>query len=99
MIAEVFDLALYGDKRSNFDQVIVPDPNDHTTISSSPGVSGITDGFGFLGLILGIGVVGLAILSTGSWKAGRSKAARNLSEMTGGLIGSKPQRDEDPNHS
>lgn len=99
MIAEVFDLALYGDKRSSFDQAIVPDPNDHATISSSAGASGITDGFGFLGLILGIGVVGLAILSAGSLKAGTRKAARNLSEMTGGLIGSKPQRDEDPNHS
>ena len=68
-------------------------------LSVASGASGITDGFGFLGLILGIGVVGLAILSAGSWKAGRSKAARNLSEMTGGLIGSKPQRDEDPHHS
>ncbi|MBE5802907.1 MAG: stage II sporulation protein P [Clostridiales bacterium] len=52
--------------------------------------------------IVGIAVAAFiifAIVSTGSIKDGMRKAGRNLSEMTGGLIGKKPKDGEDHNHS
>ncbi len=61
--------------------------------------SGLGSGVVFLLVLLGLGVVGIGILSAGSIKRGMHKAGRNLSEMTGGLIGKKPDDDEDPEHS
>lgn len=52
--------------------------------------------------IVGIGVAALivfALVSTGSFKGGMSKAGRNISEMTGGMIGKKPRDGEDHDHS
>lgn len=52
--------------------------------------------------IVGIGVVALivfALVSTGSFKGGVGKAGRNISEMTGGLLGKKPKDGEDHDHS
>lgn len=49
--------------------------------------------------VLAAGLVGYAILSAGSLRGGMRKAGRNLSEMTGGLIGKKPEDGEDPDHS
>lgn len=60
---------------------------------------GVGSGFGFLGILIGVGVVGIAVMSAGSWKRGMGKAARNISEMTGGLIGRKPQDKEEHDHS
>ena len=59
----------------------------------------IGSGLGFLGILLGLGVIGIAVLSAGSWKRGAGKAARNLHEMTGGLLGKKPKSGEDHEHS
>ena len=61
--------------------------------------SGTGAGFGFLGVLLLIAVLGFAILSTGSIKGGARKAARNISEMTGGLAGKRPDDDEKHEHS
>lgn len=52
--------------------------------------------------IVGIGVAALivfALASTGSFKGGMSKAGRNISEMTGGLLGKKPKDGEEHDHS
>lgn len=52
--------------------------------------------------IVGIGVAALivfALVSTGSFKGGMSKAGRNISEMTGGLLGKKPKDGEEHDHS
>lgn len=52
--------------------------------------------------IVGIAVAAVivfGIVSAGSMKGGMKKAGRNISEMTGGLVGRKPKDDEDPNHS
>lgn len=56
-------------------------------------------GFGFLMALLIIGILGFAILSAGSLKRGMHKAARGMHEMTGGLIGKKPEEGEDHQHS
>ncbi|MGN1369839.1 MAG: stage II sporulation protein P [Aristaeellaceae bacterium] len=61
--------------------------------------AGVGSGVWFLALLLIVGILGFAILSTGTFKGGANKAARNLSEMTGGLIGKKPSDHEDPEHS
>ena len=60
---------------------------------------GVFGGFGFLAVLLLIGILGFAILSTGSFKRGMHKAARGMHEMTGGLIGKKPEDGEDHQHS
>lgn len=52
--------------------------------------------------IVGIGVAALivfALVSTGSFKGGMSKAGRNVNEMTGGLLGKKPKDGEEHDHS
>lgn len=49
--------------------------------------------------VVGVLVVGLivyGVVSTGSLKGGLHKAERNVSEMTGGLIGKKPDDDHPP---
>lgn len=48
--------------------------------------------------IVGIGVAALivfALVATGSFKGGMNKVGRNISEMTGGLIGKKPKDGEE----
>lgn len=49
--------------------------------------------------VLAAGLIGYAILSAGSLRGGMRKAGRNLSEMTGGLLGKKPEPGEDHDHS
>ena len=52
--------------------------------------------------VAGLFVVGLivyGVLAAGSMQGGIRKAGRHLSEMTGGLIGKKPEEGEDPEHS
>ncbi len=61
--------------------------------------SGSGNGIGFMIMILLIGVGGIAFLSAGSIRAGKKKLLRNVSEMTGGLIGKPPEEDEDHQHS
>lgn len=46
-----------------------------------------------------IGIIVYGVLAAGSMKSGVRKAGRHLSEMTGGLIGKKPEEGEDPEHS
>lgn len=46
-----------------------------------------------------VGIIAYGILAAGSMKSGVRKAGRHLSEMTGGLIGKKPEDGEEPAHS
>lgn len=109
MMADVLNRALYGgivgsagritSDVGNAPQVTAgitmgqPDP-----ITESEG-NGLTSGATFLGILLVVGIVGFAVLSAGSWRRGMKKSARNISEMTGGLLGKKPKRDEEHDHS
>ena len=108
MMADVLNRALYGGVIGSTGHVLsdssqnpigeegivqgMPDA-DHT------GDQGIGSGAIFLGAILIVGIAGYAFLSAGSLKRGASKTARNLSEMTGGLIGKKPRTTENHEHS
>lgn len=52
--------------------------------------------------IVCIGVAALivfALVSAGSFRGGMNKAGRNISEMTGGLLGKKPRDGEEHDHS
>ena len=52
--------------------------------------------------IVGLFIVGFIVygmIAAGSVQGGLNKAGRHLSEMTGGLIGKKPEDGEDPEHS
>lgn len=109
MMADVINRALYGGVVGSAgtvksDTVHTPEQTagikmglPENEIEEAPNSLG--SGFSFLGVMLLIGLVGFAMLSSGSPRRGARKAARNLSEMTGGLIGKKPDKDERPEHS
>ena len=101
MMADVLDRALNGGVIGGISQQTadIGASLQGVSVTSNHGSSGVGSGFGFLSTLLGIGIVGLAVLSAGSWKAGSRKASRHLSEMTGGVIGSKPRNGEDHEHS
>ncbi len=111
MMADVLNRALYGGVvgsagRISSDVSSQPAETGGITMGEPDSLEnpdspqrGIGKGAVFLGVLLFVGVIGFAILSTGSFKQGMSKAGRNLSEMTDGLIGKKPDKDEDPEHS
>ena len=67
--------------------------------SEPAGEGGVGSGLFFVIAILVVGLVGYGILSAGSAKGGMHKAGRNLREMTGGLIGKRPEDGEDHEHS
>ncbi|MCH5287299.1 MAG: stage II sporulation protein P [Christensenellaceae bacterium] len=46
-----------------------------------------------------VGIIVYGVLAAGSMRSGVRKAGRHLSEMTGGLIGKKPEEGENPEHS
>lgn len=108
MMADVLDRALYGGIIGSAGRITT---DVKTPQSEAGGItqgepdpladmdSGIGSGVVFLLILLGLGVAGMAILSAGSLKRGVHKAGRNLREMTGGLMGKKPDDGEDPKHS
>ncbi|MBQ8654244.1 MAG: stage II sporulation protein P [Clostridia bacterium] len=68
-----------------------PDPSAVPAAESSKGgFSGVAA----MVLVVALGLVVYGAASAGSFKGGMKKAGRNVSEMTGGLIGKKPE-DED----
>lgn len=64
-----------------------------TPVSEESGGAG--SGVLVLIAVLVVGLIVFGLVSTGSVKGGMKKAGRNLNEMTGGLIGKKP---DDPKH-
>ena len=55
---------------------------------------GAGSGLTIIAVVAVLGLAGYGIAATGSVKGGMHKAGRNLHEMTGGLIGKKPDPDE-----
>lgn len=109
MMADVLNRALYGGVVGSAGRVVsdvgstAQSDSDITVGEPDAPVSAAEKGVGsgviFLAVLLVIGVLGFAVLSTGSLRGGWHKAGRNLHEMTGGLVGVKPEKDEDPEHS
>ena len=104
MMADVLDRALYGgvtgsagasDVRSSPAEKggITPGATDAPVSESSRGA-----GSGLLWLVV-IAVAALVIygiVSTGSFKGGLHKVGRNINEMSGGLIGKNPDKEDKP---
>lgn len=112
MMAEVLDRALYGgllgsagsasdvgvSGAEELGGVTMGEP-DLPAQKETTAERGVGSGLLWVGAVLVIGLVGYGVLSAGSLRGGMRKAGRNLSEMTGGLIGSKPDHGEDREHS
>lgn len=60
---------------------------------------GVSRGILWIVGIAVVGVIGFGVVATGSMRDGMKKVSRNINEMTGGLIGKKPEDDENPHHS
>lgn len=109
LMADVLNRALYGGivgsaGRISSDVKSSPKETAGITMGAPDALvedaeDGLGGGFGFLGVLLFVGIVGFAILSSGSLKRGAQKAGRNISEMTGGLVGKKPDENEKHEHS
>lgn len=110
LMADVFRRALYGGVTGSAGRVTSDTGSDAAEkggiIQGEPDAPvveaderGAGSGVAFAGIILLAGLIGYAILSVGSVRGGVRKSARNLREMTGGLIGKKPDDHEDPHHS
>lgn len=108
MLADVLQRSLYGGVVGSAGRV-VSDVGQNSAgkggvtqgepDAASAAQEGVGSGVIFLCALLLVGIVGFALLSAGSWKRGMHKAGRSLGEMTGGLLGTKPAKDEDPEHS
>ncbi|MBQ2953116.1 MAG: stage II sporulation protein P [Clostridia bacterium] len=109
MLADVIDRALYGgvlgSAGSVSDAGSVPSERGGVTmgepdpVPQEPEGSGVASGLAWTLGALAVGLAGYALLSAGSWRGGMRKAGRNLSEMTGGLLGKRPEEGEEPEHS
>ncbi len=110
MMADVLNRALYGGvlgsagsvsdvgsgAREERGGVVMGEPDPPAQTSADKGVG---SGLIWVGVVLVVGLVGYGLLSAGSWRGGMRKVARGMSEMTGGLLGKKPEPGEDPEHS
>lgn len=108
MMADVLQRALYGGVVGSAGRVVSDvgqgsaekgGITQGAADTASPASEGVGSGVVFLCALLLVGVVGFALLSAGSWKGGMHKAGRSLREMTGGLLGTKAEEDENPEHS
>ena len=75
---------------------ITPGATDAPAVAES---NGSMKGIIWVAGLFVVGLIVYGILAAGSMKGGMRKAGRHLNEMTGGLIGKKPEENEDPAHS
>lgn len=112
MMADVLNRALYGGVVGSAGRVVsdvgsgsarqggvtMGEP-DAPVQADASGERGVSSGLMWVGGVLIVGLIGYGILSAGSLKGGMRKAGRGLSEMTGGLVGKRPEDGEEPEHS
>ncbi len=104
MMADVMNRALYGGvvgsagaskaqgRASAEGEGITPGATDAPTASAENAAAG--KGAAWLIGLFAVGLIGFGVIATGSLRGGSQKAARHLSEMTGGLVGKKPEDEE-----
>ena len=90
MMAQVMSTALYGTQTGSAASE-KSSSNQDAAVQSSKGVSG---GMIFLVLSVIAGVIIFLLAQTGGGKAMKTKFTRNVSELTGGLFGKKPEDSE-----
>ncbi len=90
MMAQVMSTALYGTQTGSAASE-KSSSNQDAAVQSSKGVSG---GMIFLVLSVIAGVIIFLLAQTGGGKAMKTKFTRNVSELTGGLFGNKPEDSE-----
>lgn len=90
MMAQVMSTALYGTQTGSAASEKSSSGQD-AAVQSSKGVSG---GMIFLVLSVIAGVIIFLLAQTGGGKAMKTKFTRNVSELTGGLFGKKPEDSE-----
>lgn len=90
MMAQVMSTALYGTQTGSA-AAEKSSSNQDAAVQSSKGVSG---GMIFLVLSVIAGVIIFLLAQTGGGKAMKTKFTRNVSELTGGLFGKKPEDSE-----
>ena len=90
MMAQVMSTALYGTQTGSAASE-KSSSNQDADVQSSKGVSG---GMIFLVLSVIAGVIIFLLAQTGGGKAMKTKFTRNVSEITGGLFGKKPEDSE-----
>ena len=105
MMADVINRALYGGVTGSAGTSDVGSARMDTAGGITMGATDApaaqdagASGKGILWLVglLVVGLIVYGIVATGSVKGGMHKAGRNLHEMTGGLVGSKPEEGERP---
>lgn len=110
MMADVFYRALYGGvtgsagtvsdtrgtQRASEDSV-TPGATDAPVASSED--DGSFTGIWWVAGLFAAGLILYGVIAAGSMRGGMRKAGRHLSEMTGGLVGKKPEEGENPEHS
>lgn len=109
LMADVLSRALYGGivgsaGRVSSDVGSTPKESAGITMGEPDAVPGeshraLGSGGVFLVILLVVGIVGFAMLSAGSLNGGMRKAARSVSEMTGGLVGKKQSDGKEHEHS
>lgn len=108
MMADVLNRALYGGVTGSAGRMAADAGNaaadEGGVVMGAPDPApaqrgGSASGLIWVGAVLAVGLVGYGVLSAGSLKGGMRKAGRSLREMTGGLLGRKPEPGEDPQHS
>ena len=90
MMAQVMSTALYGTQTGSAASE-KSSSNQDAAVQSNKGVSG---GMIFLVLSVIAGVIIFLLAQTGGGKAMKTKFTRNVSELTGGLFGKKPEDSE-----
>lgn len=91
MMADVVSTALYGTQTGSAKAEAAPDAKAAESEKNKGSMSGIA----ILAVIVIVGVIVFALVQTGGGKAMGEKIGRNVSEMTGGLLGKKPKKEDE----
>ena len=107
MMADVLNRAMYGGVTGSAGASDVKENNaskggitqGHEDAPAMESGKGVSSGILWIVGIALAAVIIYGLVSTGSVKGGMRKVGRNISEMTGGLVGKKPRDDEEHDHS
>jgi len=107
MMADVLNRAMYGGVTGSAGASDVKENNaskggitqGHEDAPAMESGKGVSSGILWIVGIALAAVIIYGLVSTGSFKGGMRKVGRNISEMTGGLVGKKPRDDEEHDHS